>query len=292
MSQRLLSASTQGAAAYVDLLAVVILILVMVGLLLLVLCLGYRQRRKEGPRFKEILKKREERNDHFRKENGYSWDSVFVFKVKRSQVVRRRSSFNSDLKLDLDSIVRMIEAKGLECKLFYSVQYDEVYCKVRAPLIILKEHAELIEYKLKFETKRLEQIISVGRPNKNWSGFTLEEKHVMTELHPFQHIYGEFQTDADQELYLQHKNGGVFREIDRVKLIESILLSEEGGVVNPAELQEKGIILGYFPLHDTPSLRAVPLSFSMLSRDSCFVLRSSPIGWRLAISHGVTALTR
>ena len=261
MAQRVLSASTAGAAAYVDLLAVVALILVMVSLLLLVLCLGYRQRRKEEPRYKEILKKREERGDHFRKENGYSWDSVFVFKVKRSQVMRRKSSINSDQKLDLDQVVRMIEAKGLECKLFYSVQYDEVYCKVRASLQLLKEQAEEIEFKLKFESKRLEQVISVGRPNKNWKGFTLDEKHEMTALHPFQHIYGEYRMDADEDAYVRHKNGGIFREIDRIKLIESILLSEEGGVVNPTELLEKGVILGYFPLHDTPSLREVLTSY-------------------------------
>ena len=258
MSQRLLSASTAGAAAYVDLLAVAMLILVMVGLLLLVLCLGYRQKRKEEPRYKEILRKRQEREDHFRKENGYSWDTVFVFKVKRAQVMRRKSSINSDQKLDLDQVVRMIEAKGLQCKLFYSVQYDEVYCKVRASMQLLKEHAEETEFKLKFEPKRLEQVISAGRPSRNWKGFKLDEKHTMTSVHPFHHIHGEFRMDADEDSYFRHKNGGIFREIDRIKLIEGILLSEEGGgVVNPTELQEKGVILGYFALHDIPSLREV-----------------------------------
>ena len=257
MTHRLLSASSTRAAAYVDLVAVVVLILAMAAIMILVLCLGYRQKRKEEPRNKEILKKREERGDPFRKENGYSGDTVFVFKVKRSQVVRRRSSHNSEHKLDLDKVVHAIEAKGLQCKLFYSIQYDEVYCKVRAPLQLLKEHAEEIEYVVRFNPEHLERAISVGRPDKNWMGFDLDEKHEMTALHPFHYIYGLFRLETDQEAYFRHKNNSPFREIDRIKLIESLLLSEEGGAINPDELLEKGAILGYFPLHDVPALREV-----------------------------------
>jgi hypothetical protein len=54
-------------------------------------------------------------------------------------------------------LIKLGEA-GLETKLFYSIQNDEVYCKIRCPLKRLMLEADRIDYKLQLETSQVKII--------------------------------------------------------------------------------------------------------------------------------------
>ena len=75
------------------------------------------------------LKKRVAAGDEFMRQHKYSWDWVFVFKVAEADEVptpfQKRHSVRN-------VISKLCEA-GLQTSMFYSVQQDEVYCKVPRP---------------------------------------------------------------------------------------------------------------------------------------------------------------
>ena len=73
-------------------------------------------------RINNALKKRKLVKDPFRSLNGYSWDYVFVFRV--IPITERLTPIQEEKSLKF--ILHRLADSGLQTKLFFSVQNDEV----------------------------------------------------------------------------------------------------------------------------------------------------------------------
>ena len=170
--------------------------LIVVGLVILlyfflrgVFYIAYYWQKKAEARMEKALEQRSKVIDNFRHDNGYSWDYVFVFKVGRADEPY------TDMQIDhsLRNLVLTMSEAGLQTKLFYSAQHDEVYCKIRASLKRLSEQAEMINYKLKCEPLSVANLLSRGKstgpPEQHWGGVSIESDGIQTEIPPYEHIY-------------------------------------------------------------------------------------------------------
>jgi len=100
-----------------------------------------------------------------------------------------------------------------------------------------------------------------------WKPFSIPEDdpHIMsmTPYKPYEHIYYKYDhlRQDIQTLYAARNNTRcIFRSVDRIKLIISILKAAEvfGGCnLDPVELVEKKALEASFPLHDFEALRGV-----------------------------------
>ena len=85
------------------------------------------------------------RNTPFMKENGYSYDMVMVMKVYEANVKLTKPQ----MKYTHEELILRINNAGLETELFFSVQHDELYIKIRIPFKRLKYWADKIDYKVR-----------------------------------------------------------------------------------------------------------------------------------------------
>jgi hypothetical protein len=111
-------------------------------------------------RVKAAIAKRRNTADNFRTQNGYSWDYVMVFKVYDSE----KKLSEKQIKYSLKHILSELASGGLETRLFYSVQVDEVYCKIRCPIDRLLKEADRINMKLPLNPDTLRALCNNGRP--------------------------------------------------------------------------------------------------------------------------------
>lgn len=201
--------------------------------------------------------------DSFRIENGYSWDCCIVFKVRKAnEVLTAKHNENS-----IKKIVNKLNRAGLETRLFYSIQHDEVYCKIRCSLQRLMQEADRSGYRLLLDSVNLETLMVAGRKGK-WDGVKIPFPSPQTPLHPYEYIYAEYKYDSltrntREELiniYKRRTNNTYFRGIDRLKLITGIIREKEkaGGChLDLRGLQFEECILGFIMLHDNVELRTL-----------------------------------
>lgn len=214
-------------------------------------------------RIKEAETRRKTQRDSFRIENGYSWDCCIVFKVRKSDEVLTPNQNENSIK----KIVNKLNRAGLETRLFYSIQHDEVYCKIRAPLKRLMIEADRIDYKLLLDPIYLETVMTAGRPGK-WNPVRIPAVTPQTSMSPYEYIYAEYRFDEISQntredlinVYKRRSNNTYFRGIDRLKLISGIIRAREndgGCKLELRGLQLDGCILGYMCLHDNVELRTL-----------------------------------
>lgn len=208
-------------------------------------------------RIDAALLKRRLVKDPFRNTYGYSWDYVMVFRIipidqKLSLIQEKRS-----LKFILD---RLAES-GLQTKLFYSIQHDEVYVKIRCPLPRLMKEADRINYRLLLEPTALANKLRIGNltgpEEKQWKPIEVPISSDRTPFEPYDYIYCEFISD-EKEMYTKYANGSVFRSVDRLKLIANIIsarLVDGGSHLDVYRLIKDKCMLTFFPLHDAVELR-------------------------------------
>lgn len=225
--------------------------------------LSKRWTEKMLARIKEAENRRKANRDSFRIDNGYSWDCCVVFKVRKTEeVLTPKQNANS-----IKKIVNKLNNAGLETRLFYSCQHDEVYCKIRCPLRRLMLEADRVNYKLLLDAVTLETVMTAGRPPK-WNGVTIPHPHPQTSLSPFEYIYAEYRFDQDTNntredlinIYKRRANGTYFRGIDRMKLICGIIRAREfegGCFLDMRSLQLDNCICGFIMLHDMVELRTL-----------------------------------
>jgi hypothetical protein len=192
---------------------------------------------------------------------GYGWDYVFVFKVYNDLDLPTDYQVANSMK----NILRNIEAGGLETYMYYSVQKDEVYCKIRAPLPRLKQEADRSNFKLLLDPVALKSMAMMGvydrgellvKPIK-----IVDEKHC-SPLAPFEHIYGEYINDDDDNgkriapLYTKYApKQAPFSGVHRRKLILQILEAQRAPPFNGCGLDigrniQEQAIMAFYPLHN------------------------------------------
>eukprot|EP00605_Chrysophyceae_sp_TOSAG23-4_P000484 GSChrysophyteH1.ASY1.ANO1.543.1 assembled CDS len=256
--------SSGGPPYWVDFLVIVFLICGMYYMLRWLFQIAYYWQRKAEIRMEEALALRAAIKDNFRNENGYSWDYVFVFKVTKYTGGEEESKLKTEN--SMRNIVLKLASAGLQTKLFYSAQHDEVYCKIRAPLSRLFKEAGAVKYKLQSDPINVSNLLSIGNStpeDKKWGPIRIHTDGIQTEIPPYDYIYAEynksFNTD-DKMLYQKYNAKSIFRGVDRIKLIQFIITNpvESGGCgLNIHALKEQGCILGFFPIHDEVDLSQV-----------------------------------
>ena len=216
-------------------------------------------------RIAQSLADRKEMKDPFRTANGYNWDMVMVFKVhdhdeKLSEYPRKHS---------VKFIVDHLAKGGLEAKLSYSIQKDEIYLKIRATIQRLMKEADRIDYCLLLNDIQVCNALQEGNAIKGWKGVSIPPPNqtIETDIDPYAYIYAPFEYDSASRaprsdlasLFQKHGLGdSIFRGVDGVKLLLSIIAAKSyagGCSLDIHKLVDKGVILGYSPLHDYVELK-------------------------------------
>jgi len=107
-------------------------------------------------RTRKALEKRRLIDDKFREINGYSWDYVFVFKVYDEDEVLS----SQQQKFNIKRILTQLGLGGFEIRMFYSVERNKVFCKVRVPIERLYVEADRIDMKLPCNPDGLKKLIT------------------------------------------------------------------------------------------------------------------------------------
>eukprot|EP01035_Chromulina_nebulosa_P017170 gene17170-22686_t len=219
-----------------------------------------RWRKLMDARVELANQKRKDAHDPFRSKNGYSYDFVIVFKVLLKKTTINDTRKKNSMKAILDKLAQ----GGIQTKLFYSVQHDEVYCKLRAPIERLEKEADRINYKFPVDSTLLANKLklgnAIGPEEKHWKPVDIPQFNFETKLYPYDYIYIDYDGESPENVALIKKqsNGTIFRGVDRLKLISSIIRSSDsqGGCnIDIFKLKRDGCIIGFFALHDNVELR-------------------------------------
>ena len=119
-------------------------------------------------------------------------------------------------------VVERITQAGLETKMFFSLQRDEVFVKIRCPLERLKKHADDMDYKLLLDPVKLRIHANKGKRDAKgnwvWLPIDIEDSQNQSPYDPYDMIYGKYDSHEDlDDLYKRY--GGrikIFRGVDRL----------------------------------------------------------------------------
>jgi len=223
-------------------------------------------------RFKR--RKRDDLPDDFFLTYGYSYDWVFVFEVRNEW--DELDDFQKEF--SMKRVLNHLVMAGLETSQFYSVQRDEVYCKIRCPLDRLVAQADAVDFKLLLDPAAAEKELrsgrrahAIGRKGPNtllWKGRIIEDQFNQSPYSVYDYIYGKYnmappvpgkiiETSMYPKLYLKHEleNGVVseFSSIDRIKIMKTIFegsRNEKCCGMNLSQLVSNECIISAFPLHN------------------------------------------
>lgn len=217
--------------------------------------------------WKKMMKERIEKaeqarkavKDTFRNTYGYSWDYCMVFNVHDAQDKLKPVQEEFSLKY----VINRLAEGGLQTKLFYSVQNDEIYLKIRCPLRRLQKEADRINYRLLLEPtilgNKLREGNLKGPAEKQWKPVEVPFDTTRTPVDPYEYIYAEYKMDEHlTDMYKKYANGTMFRGVDRLKLIANIIgarLNEGGCHLDVYRLIKNKCMIAFFPLHDAVELR-------------------------------------
>ena len=211
---------------------------------------------------REVRRQRRKSAHPTRLTEGFTYDACLVFKIHKESHVPS----HEQLKWNLSVITHRLHASGFQLKLFFSIQGDEIYCKIHAPLHRLMTEAARIGHRLPLHLGRLEYALSQGNLPR-WAPVLPPKQHGDTQIGPFEYIYAEFRYDAETgtipkgvSLLYDHSSPPYFKSADRLKLISSILMSQpqDGGCgLDIEKLKADECILGFMCLHEMDELTAL-----------------------------------
>lgn len=205
------------------------------------------------------LKKRIKQQDEFSKAHGYNYDLVLVFTIHEAS--DRPSDYQR--KHSVRKVVTRLCEAGLETSMFFSVQQDEVYCKVRANPVRLQTEADRINHKMPLDAALLKCICDRGRcDTEGWAPLEFRDLNRSEELAAFTGLYAPYDKEragADDIPFATYEEGP-FRNVDRIKLIMSIMEA-------PASAQGCG-----FKIKDLVHNKACVSSDGMASNFSIMVI--------------------
>lgn len=210
-------------------------------------------------RIDKALEARKAVKDPFRNTYGYSWDYCMVFDIHDAE--DKLSAVQE--KYNLKYIIDQLAEGGLQTKLFYSVQNDEVYLKIRAPMKRLQREADRINYRLLLEPTYLGNKLREGNlkgpVEKQWKPVEVPFDSIQTKVEPYEYIYCDYKMDEQfSDLYKKYPNNSIFRGVDRLKLIANIISarrSDGGCFIDVYRLIKDKAMIAFFPLHDAVELR-------------------------------------
>jgi hypothetical protein len=262
---------------YIDFVVVIGLSIILCFLLRILKNLSNKWKLKMSNRIQKALDLRKKVKDKFRNTYGYSWDYVIIFKILKIKQSKQLNKTIYKNKSDIEGykynsikfIIIRLSDSGLQNKLYYSIQKDEVYCKIRCPLNRLKEEAERIKYRLLLEPNCINLTLQMGNEigpkEKQWKGIYIDNSYTIKNdnkipIEPFEYIYFEYKESIQDNntIYKIYNNNSIFKGTDRIKLIESIMISKihhRGAGINIHKLIKDHACLACFPLHDAVELK-------------------------------------
>ena len=171
---------------YATFLVLVGLIIILYFMLKLMFYVASFWQKKAERRMLDALEKREKVKDNFRKENGYNWDFVMIFKV--TEVADGPlSAFHKEF--SHKSIVLRLADAGMHTKLFFSAQNDELYLKIRAPIKRLLKQAASLKYRLCCEPTVVANLLRIGNhdgpEDTHWGPVEIHTDNIQTEIPPY-----------------------------------------------------------------------------------------------------------
>jgi anoctamin-10/anoctamin-7 len=225
-------------------------------------------------RIDDAIKERAHSKDVFLRENGYTWDVVIIFKVWHISTTLTPKQEMFSLKM----IVQRLSDAGLQTRLFYSVQHDEVYCKIRAPMSRLCKEAERTGMVLQLESAVVANLLQVGNHDPqlpretHWGPISLPFSNIETTIGPYEYLYALFSSKwGERHLYKTNTSLGetrcFLRSMDRLKLISGIIAAnvQDGGCgLDVYMLTKEQCILGMFGIHDRVELRTLEQKWLVL----------------------------
>ncbi len=190
----------------------------------------------------------------FREVNSYNWDYVMVFKVQYDDD-QHFSAYQR--KYSVKKILSRLATGGIETRMYYSLQRDAIYCKIRCPLDRLSREADRIDYKLLLDSTALRRSCQSGRPGL-WGSITISDEHNVSRFDPYDFIYAPYVYNSPETegLYTKYDTGGGkihFRGVDRLKLEYNIMTAKQsdGGCnLDIVRLLKEKCLLAFIPLHD------------------------------------------
>eukprot|EP01038_Epipyxis_sp_PR26KG_P011020 gene11020-14800_t len=249
----------QSTPGFVDIVVIIGLCLMFWYILRVIKRFSENWKKMMRARVDKALEKRKLVTDPFRTINGYSWDYVMVFKVTKAGQKLTEDQKKFSLKFIID---RLADA-GLQTKLYFSVQNDEIYVKIRASMKRLKLEADRINYKLLLDSNALSNKLAEGNakgpPEKAWRPVEVPLSNIETQIDPYEYIYCEYKSEYDL-MYKKWPNKSIFRGTDRLKLIAVIIaarLNCGGCFLDIFKLRKANCMVTFFPLHDAVELMDV-----------------------------------
>ena len=102
------------------------------------------------------------------------------------------------------NILDRLKYAQLEFKCFYSVQRDEIYCKIRANAGRIKTEMNRIGYKVQFDRDKLRTRLQTGGKDENtgevlWKPIIIIDEMQQTPLQPYDFIYGAYNNSKNQQ---------------------------------------------------------------------------------------------
>lgn len=126
-------------------------------------------------------------DEAFVRENGYSYDYVVVFKVHDENA----NLSDVQKEFSMRKILQQLAGGGIETKMFYSVDRELVFCKLRASLERLGKEADRIDYKVEFDPVEIRAIAEVGYPDQGIAPIRIEDSKKISHRDPYQNLFAK-----------------------------------------------------------------------------------------------------
>jgi len=254
--------------------------LLITGIAVYLMFLGLRWVINQVQQELAFVKWQESRDEPFRKKHGYGSDWVFVLEVqpelkpgkKWDKKVQKGKGKGKNDRLSHSQFLEKLAKGGLQTRMFFNLQRDKVFVKVRIPMERLKQFADDVNYQLQLNPVRLRTKLEAGyyeqeepaeKNPKKWIWLPCklppemdDAEKARSDIYDYtDFIYGKYDESPDlQDLY-KGDDGEVFRNVDRLKLLTMLFENEEYGCgLNLREMLTDKQIVESFPLHDYHAL--------------------------------------
>ena len=209
---------------------------------------------------------------------NWNWDFVLVTAVKPEGFVPENET---QRRFTMLRIVKAMEAAQLETCQFKSQDWKRIIIKVRATVKRLKDQADKLNTRLRLDEKEVKKRLLDGHADTSqpgeWiiyprkDGWVYRGREMFTAIRDtenqcqydyFEYMYGAYDGDERyQTLYHKYpQTSSIFRSVDRIKLILSILkwpANDQGAGLALEKLIRQKAIIYAFPLHDRSELQIV-----------------------------------
>ncbi|CAM9527235.1 unnamed protein product, partial [Discosporangium mesarthrocarpum] len=176
--------------------------------------------------------------------DGYGYDYVMVFPVESKGEMTKFAI----------STVQQINRAGLQTRVYFGVQNNEMFVEMRAPLERLMKFADQVDRKILLDRSEVEKAATAGNPEAGIMPIEINNDTGITSMSPYEFIYAKYDRDpCVKHLYACAR--GVhhpFRTTVRLSLIVDILKAPTrvgGAGLMVDKLKIKGAILAFFPKH-------------------------------------------